>query len=376
MNERDDVSRRSFLCRAPAAGVVLSGGAAVAEESPERRPPVPKTIRVGALNVGSYSHLPAKWASLINPRPDSGEIPYTGMRITHCWDIDSDRARGFAAGYGCVAVQKFDAMVGKVDAVISGGYYNHPYNHLLHEPYLEAGLPNLVNRPFANSVGKSRRLIDLARRHKATLLVPSALGHNDVVSQARQFVESSAVVGYHAAVGAEDYPTHGIHGLYFLCRAITDASNPIQSVSFRARNWHAPPGLLTYEHHDKTGRPFFGTLHTGNFGIGALTIHTETMGHGRAFSLTTGTGVPYSTTEFWAPTIWAFERMVRTGQMPQSYDQILHKNLAFMAGWRSILVEEGRPVKLADVPADWEAPVELPNMPGDPTVSLFKKRFG
>ena len=29
-----------------------------------------------------------------------------------------------------------------------------------------------------------------------------------------------------------------------------------------------------------------------------------------------------------------------------------------------------------DVPEDWESPVELPNRPGDETVSLFRKRFG
>ena len=62
--------------------------------------------------------------------------------------------------------------------------------------------------------------------------------------------------------------------------------------------------------------------------------------------------------------------------MPQTYDQILRKNQAFMAGWRSVLVEDGRPVRLEDVPSDWTAPVELPNMPGDPTFALFKKRFG
>ena len=372
----NQVSRRRFLRQAPTAGAFLGGAAALGQESTEAPPEVTGTIRIGALNVGAYSHLAAKWGALINARPDTGEIPYTGMRITHCWDIDPDRARSFANGYGCTAVSEFDGMLGKIDAVISGGYYNHSHNHLLHEPYLEAGLPNLVNRPFANSVGKARRLIELAQRHKASLLVPSALGHNDVVSQARQFVESSHVVGYHAAVGAEDYPTHGIHGLYMVCRAVADAGNPIQSVAFRARHWHAAPSLLTYEHHDKQGRPFYGTLHSGHFGIGALHIHTEKENHGRDFTLTTGTGDPYDKTEFWAPAIWAFERMIRTGNMPQTYDQILRKNQAFMAGWRSVLVEDGRPVRLEDVPADWNAPVELPNMPGDPTFALFRKRFG
>jgi hypothetical protein len=33
-------------------------------------------------------------------------------------------------------------------------------------------------------------------------------------------------------------------------------------------------------------------------------------------------------------------------------------------------------VKLEEVPQEWESPVELPNRPGDPTVALFRKKFG
>ena len=92
--------------------------------------------------------------------------------------------------------------------------------------------------------------------------------------------------------------------------------------------------------------------------------------------LTMGTGTPYNTTEFWAPLMWVFEQMARTGKMPQSYDQILRKNRAYMAGWRSILTTEGSPVRLESVPPDWESPVALPNQPGDGTFAIWKRRFG
>jgi len=48
----------------------------------------------------------------------------------------------------------------------------------------------------------------------------------------------------------------------------------------------------------------------------------------------------------------------------------------FLAVWRSILEKQGQPVKLEEVPEEWESPVELPNRPGDPTVALFRKKFG
>ncbi|MEO1999521.1 MAG: hypothetical protein ABGZ17_30115 [Planctomycetaceae bacterium] len=378
MNTPTDVSRRRFLQNTPAAGTLLASGAVAAATgtstgaaAQENRNPR-KTLRVGALNISVYSHLAAHWARLMN-----GPMSYTGMRITHCWDINPAAAAGFARGNQCHAVDDFDGMLGQVDAVIDGGYYNHAFNHVLMAPYLRAGLPCLINRPFANSLSRTQSIVDLARKHKAPLLVPSAFGHNQVVAEARHFAESSTITGYHATTGAEDYPTHGTHGLYFLSRAITDAGNPIVSVAFRARDWHTPPGVLTLEHQDKQGRTFYGTLHSGNFGVGMLQIHTEQQGSGRPFTLTLGRGEPYKDTEFWAPTLWAFQQMATSRQMPQSYDQILMKQQAYLAGFRSQLVEQGQPVRLDDVPADWEAPVKLPQRPGEAAYfERFQKQFG
>ena len=42
----------------------------------------------------------------------------------------------------------------------------------------------------------------------------------------------------------------------------------------------------------------------------------------------------------------------------------------------SIRKNEGRPVRPADVPEDWRAPVDLPNRPTEHTADLFRKAFG
>jgi hypothetical protein len=62
--------------------------------------------------------------------------------------------------------------------------------------------------------------------------------------------------------------------------------------------------------------------------------------------------------------------------MPQTFEQIAHKNNVFLAGWRSVLENQGRPVRLDEVPDDWESPVDLPNHPDDHTTDLFRKMFG
>jgi hypothetical protein len=371
MNSSNQIDRRTLLTAAPALGIAAAASGvrgAVAEENDSHQ----SILRIGCLNVKSYSHLASHWASIINPPND--EVRLTGMRITHCWDIDAEGAKGFANSYECVAVPHFDDMLGKVDGIINGGYYNHGWNHILHEPYLEAGLPNLINRPLANSLAKARKMVETARKSGATILVPSAFEHNNEIAGAKSWATGKKLVSYHATNGADDYPTHGIHGVYMVFRTIVEAHNPVVSVGYRAKSWHRPPGIMTIEHRDNEGRQFFGTIdQTG--GWGAIRIRADSEPP-RSFAIVPGNGYPFNKTQVWAPTLWAFEHMARRRQMPQSLDQILDKNNIFLAGWRSILENDGNPVKLDQVPVDWETPVKLPNRPSDTTASLFEKEFG
>ncbi|HZT28764.1 MAG TPA: Gfo/Idh/MocA family oxidoreductase [Bryobacteraceae bacterium] len=364
------LDRRKFL-----GAALASEASALAAQGGKRRSPS-DVFRVGCLNVVTYSHLNELWAPLMNPRDNQKDAPLTGMRITHCWEIDPDKSAQFARTFGCTAVRNFDDMLGKVDGIISGGYYNHPWNHILHQPYLEAGLPNLINRPFANSMAKARRMVEMAQKHGAKILVPSSHEFNDPITHAKAWAGGKKILCYNATNSFDDYPSHGVHGVYLVCRAVAESGSPVVSVAYQARNWYSPPGVLTFEHRDPQGRPFFGTLHQLAGSWGTIQIHTPEEYGGKDFLIQTGTGYPFNRTEIWAPPVWVYQYMALYGEMPQSFEQILHKTNVFLAGWRSILDQGGRPVRLEEVPEEWESPVELPTHPGDPTVSLFRKKFG
>jgi predicted dehydrogenase len=369
MNSEHPTNRRGFLTKATFA--LTAAQVAAAQSRAGRDGP----FRIGCLNVHNYSHLLGLWAPLMNPRKEKQESSMTGMRITHCWEIDPSKSAEFAGMYGCEAVRNFDDMVGKVDGIISGGYFEHPWNHLLHQPYLEAGLPNLINRPFSNSLVKARKMIDTARKHGATILCPSAYEYSEASAQAGAWVGGKKIVCYNATNSFDEYPTHGIHGMYMIHRAIVEAGNPIVSVSYRARNWYSPPGVMTFEHSGKNGNSFLGALHQIVGSWGTLQIHTPEEINGKRFEIVGGTGFPFNVTEAWAPTIWAYQRMAIYQDMPQSFDSILEKTRVFLAGWTSVL-NGGKVVRPEEVPEDWEAPVELPSRPGDPYPGMFRKLFG
>ncbi|MFC1694010.1 Gfo/Idh/MocA family oxidoreductase [Candidatus Latescibacterota bacterium] len=368
-------NRRSFFGKA-----VTGGAATVMAASSSKAQAQSKGssdfFRVGCLNVVSYSHLIGLWGPLINAREGQKDTPFTNMRITHCWDINYDDARDFAKTYRCEAVKNFDDMLGKVDGIISGGYYNHPWNHIIHEPYLEAGLPNLINRPFTNSIKKANKIIDMAKKNNATIVVPSSHEHNESISRAKVWATGKKIICYSATNSFDDYPTHGVHGVYMVCKAIVEAGNPVVAVSYRTKSWYRPPGVLIYEHRDKDGNQFYGSLYQVSGSWGTVQIHTPEAYGGESFNIYTGTGYPFNKTEIWAPTIWAFQNMAYHQEMPQTFDEIYHKTAVFLAGWKSFLDNNGRAVRLTDIPEDWESPCELPNHPEHTTYALFKKKFG
>src|SRR5215471_2923869 len=233
MNSPSKINRRSFVKGTPILGATLAAGESLAGAQSGKPGTPGQYFRVGCLNVSSYSHLMGLWAPLINPRKGEKDTPFTGMRITHCWEIDPAKAEEFARIYGCETVKNFDDMVGKVDGIISGGYYNHAWNHILHQPYLEAGLPNLINRPFANSLAKARQMIETAGKHNATILAPSAHEHNEAIARAKGWAVGKKIICYNATNSFDDYPTHGVHGVYMISRAIAEAGNPVVSVSYQ-----------------------------------------------------------------------------------------------------------------------------------------------
>ena len=267
-------------------------------------------------------------------------------------------------------------MVGKVDGIISGGFYNYAWNQILHEPYLKAGIPNLINRPFANTLQKARQMIDVAQKSGAKILCPSAFEHNQSTARARKWAAGKKIITYSATNSFDDYPSHGVHGIYMINRAIVQTGNPIVSVAYRADSWHNPPGVMTFEHRDASGRQFFGNLNQIVGGWGSLHITTPEETEGKSFEIYGGEGSPFNRTELWAPVVWVYQDMAATGEMPETYEQIYEKTNVFLAGFRSILENQGKPVRLNEVAENWKAPVELPTHPDDPTVNLFRKKFG
>jgi predicted dehydrogenase len=151
-----------------------------------------------------------------------------------------ERIPGYAEqlrAYGVELVARPEDLLGKIDAVMIESQQGA--RHLERaRPFLEAGMPTFIDKPFAATVEEGAEIIALAERHKAPLLSCSALRFDARVQEAVRRQEEygpllSADVWSSASLHAGNpgllhYGIHGVEILYTLlgagCARVQDLS--------------------------------------------------------------------------------------------------------------------------------------------------------
>ena len=148
-------------------------------------------LKVGMITVEPHGR---PWAEVIKRMPDE-------LRMEYAWDYNMDRAKSYAEKYGIPHVAKdVQELVGNVDAVLIGGGRRTPDkggiwgenkdDHLrLSRPFLEKGLPVLIDKPFADTLEDAVEMVRLARSHGALLMSCSAMRYASEVMALKDVVD-------------------------------------------------------------------------------------------------------------------------------------------------------------------------------------------
>src|SRR5262249_609135 len=103
---------------------------------------------------------------LRNPKTNFDVLPFPDTRITHVYDADPTSAAVYAEAFpGVQVARKLEDLVAAVDAVWMGDASGRGEDHYdLVAPGLEKGLPTFCAKPIAATAGRTRKLLDLARK--------------------------------------------------------------------------------------------------------------------------------------------------------------------------------------------------------------------
>jgi predicted dehydrogenase len=315
-----------------------------------------KPIRLGMLRCDTHAYWYAPFMVKTDPlkfrehnpvchhfftnmyQPTQWEFkPVSGFKLACVWDADRDVAERFASTYDdrptvCDSPQ---AMVGHIDAAFIANCDLDGDDHLeLARPFLKAGLPTFIDKPFARSWADAKQIVRLATKHGAPLFSSSLLSYTDQVEQLKK--RKGEIGPWRQAIvkGANGWTSdsglEGIaHGIAMALATFGFGVDWVEAMGELPQEYlllHWPDGrqilVINMDGRNYGGRfsvEVFGRRGTSNTPV---RTNIESHGVGDPEFMTAGPKV-----------VKAFRRMVRTGEAPVAYDRILQ--------WKKI-AEAGR----------------------------------
>ncbi len=141
-------------------------------------------LRCAVVGVG---HLGRHHARLLKAMPD--------VELVGVVDASGARAAEIAKEYGVPAYSEPAQVLGRVDAVTIAVPTVH---HLaVARPFLEKGLPVLVEKPLAKTIAEAEELVALAARHRAPLQVGHVERFNPAVKLVQERIRKPRFIEAH-----------------------------------------------------------------------------------------------------------------------------------------------------------------------------------
>ena len=284
-----------------------------------------------------------------NPKNAFDGWPFPDTKLTHYYDADQSVIAPFTEAFpGVKAAATMKELVDNVDAVWLGDASGRGEDHYdLIAPALEKGLPCFCDKPIGGTVAETRKILDLAKKHKTPLMSSSLFRHEFGMEHALrlrdagefgklEYVIASMAGGY----SPESWFVYGQHPVWTV---MTLCGPGVEAVSLYAKE-AAAHGLVTYADRKPAeiwyGRPDL----VGNY--------CQTLVH---FQKKRYEFTPAIEGDFWHGHHYeifrmaeVFRQMVKTGKEPIPHQEILEVTAIIHAGAKS-LKEKSRLVELAEV---------------------------
>lgn len=379
MQESNTQSRRRFLKIGPSMILASTVQTAGTDVLFKRTSPASKELIEVGLILGHGGQSNGIWGRLLNP--PKGTVRRTGMVFTKVWSADPAVAEAFRKRFGVEIVKDFDSMVGKVHAMFVDDFFGTAYHYKLARPYLESGIPTVIRCPQADSMLKARHMVNSAKSGGAPLMTGSDWEHLKEVHTVRSKVKLEEITGYEAWNSSADFYSHGIHGLWLAYAAV---GGGIHSVSFKTKDWrkgvnpHDPEksGITYVVHKDRGKGPFMGRIYEGQMpGIDRNNCAIRIQPGDRTFI--NHWVDEWARDEFeWLPMLHRIQWMFETGNMYQTYDEILEKTAMFIAAFHSCLEKNGEMVSIESLPEDWAIGSPYRDAKSTEYIAPYIKMFG
>jgi len=356
MSEKKNVNRRNFLSTAVGSSVLAaSTGSAVLHAEP-RTLDTPE-IRLGIVGCGPYAHR--SYISFITDKMGN-RVRGSQMKITHLWGDDYHRnyagemaakmddasfrpAAKLAKDIGAEHVQLPSEMIGKVDAVM---VMDFDRSADLAVPFLKAGIPTFVNRPFASTMADGRAIVSAAEESGTALFTGSLVPWMVETRKLKSQINRDNLVSFQADSLSQTYGRYVSHGLEFVYGIVGGQLNRARLTGWDGSGGYDPailPPLLVELEYKPVGDtpPCRGTMYASTYHFPHYWwfrgCHTD--GKIAEGDIINHDGLDRADVEnqWYVPFLAMVEQVFRTNTSPETGTDILHTLGTLIAGQTSAM---------------------------------------
>ncbi len=267
-----------------------------------------KTFRIGIVGVEN-SHA-ATFASQINLPDENGNLRYPDCKVTMVYGHYPEANQKMADDFGVTIARDLQEMVENVDAVMVTAR-DGKFHYEFARPFVEAGLPAFVDKPFTVDPKQAESLIALAKEKNVPLYGGSSLKLSTTIAELKSFVETAENGVLGGDLAAPVLMNSEYSGFFFYSSHLAEMTmetfgyNPERITATRTAS--GVTAIIEYDRYTVT-----------NHFNDEVWLYSATV-----YGKEQAKQPPVNTDGIGERECALFVEMLRTGKMPCTYDQLL-----------------------------------------------------
>ncbi|MBR6772262.1 MAG: Gfo/Idh/MocA family oxidoreductase [Clostridia bacterium] len=235
---------------------------------------------------------------------------YPDCRVTLVWGHYPDENRRIARDFNCSVAQNIDEMVENTDAVLVTAR-DGKFHAEFARPFIEAGKPAFIDKPFTVDVCEASELILLAKEKGVPLCGGSTLKYADAVEELKAYFAAAPENVLGGSVFAPVVMDSEYSGFFFYSPHLAEMTLEIFG--------YAPKAVTAV----RNPSGVFATIDYGSF---CVANHFGSGAPDYCASVYSKSGSVVKAVDLsmiGAKNCEAFVNMLRTGRMPRTYEELL-----------------------------------------------------
>lgn len=268
-----------------------------------------KKFRIGIIGTEN-SHADG-FVNLINKPDENGNLRYPDCHVTLVYGHYPEASQKLVDELGADAVaSSIEEMVNNVDAVMVTAR-DGKFHYEFVKPFIEAGIPAFIDKPFTVNPEEAKELIALAKEKNVPLCGGSSLKFADAIEEMSEYVKETGDAILGGNVVAPLYIDSEYGGFFFYASHLTEMTlevfgyNPCSISAFR--NKAGVCAIINYDN--------FSVSNHFNQATWLYSVSAYTADHLEQKKIDLSMAASKECD--------AFVEMLRTGKMAQTYEQLV-----------------------------------------------------